>query len=111
MHTLTNWLPLPENNSALAAVQRVGACVVSRRRRRDVNPLFVHGPAGSGKTHLVQALVAGLTDQQPDRVVSVQSAGDAALQWRATDEGKRSEVLRAGQDADLFVLEDVQFLG
>jgi chromosomal replication initiator protein len=111
MHTFTNWLPLPENRSALVAVQRVSGCVVSRRRRREMNPLFLHGPAGSGKTHLLQALIADLTNQQPDRVVSMQSAGDVALQWRTTEEGKTSEALLAGQNADLFLLEDLQFLG
>src|SRR5262245_38910943 len=111
MHTFTNWLPLPENHSALAAVRRVSGCVTSRRRHREMNPLFLHGPAGSGKSHLLQALVADLIGQQPDRVVSMQSAGDVALQWRSTEDGKTSEALLAGQNADLFLLEDLQFLG
>ena len=52
MHSFQNWVSLPENQSARAAVARVAEGVCQRRVRLSVNPLFLHGPSGTGKSHL-----------------------------------------------------------
>ena len=82
----------------MLAVQRVAGCLAARRQRRALNPLYLHGPAGSGKTHLVSALIADVTRYCRDLVVDVVSAGG--------EEGECSEE----NTADLLIVEDVQHL-
>jgi chromosomal replication initiator protein len=106
MYTFTHWVSTPENRFARAAVRRVARCVAGRRCRRAVNPLFLHGPTGTGKTHLVNALVAAVTRRCPDLVVCLVPAADCR-----TDENRPSdEWLAAARECDLLVVEDVQHL-
>jgi chromosomal replication initiator protein len=73
--TFAQFHPAPENRAALLAVQQVAARISSRRRQRHP-PLFLHGPAGTGKTHLVSALVEEATRRVPELLVTVLPAGD-----------------------------------
>ncbi|MFO0929044.1 MAG: helix-turn-helix domain-containing protein [Gemmataceae bacterium] len=95
------WILLPENRAARQAIEGVVRCVGGRALRRAVNPLFVAGPPGSGKSHLATELVAETTRQLPDLLVAVVPAADLAL---AVED---SAALR---QADLVVIEDVQHL-
>jgi chromosomal replication initiator protein len=98
----TRLLPLPENRAGLLAVRRVVAGL--GRRRRAVNPLFLHGPAGSGKTLLVAELVEAATHQVRDLVVAATTAGDWAAEQGLPD-GECAVRL-----CDLSVVEDLQYL-
>src|SRR4029077_12355024 len=42
----------------------------------QANPLVVHGPVGTGKTHLLQGIYAGLRKQQPHWRVCYATAED-----------------------------------
>src|SRR5439155_10629946 len=74
--TFARYVQTPENRSALLAVRDVAACICSGKSRRATNPLYLHGPAGTGKTHLVAALVDEVTRHSPQLIVTVWSAGD-----------------------------------
>jgi chromosomal replication initiator protein len=106
MYTFTHWVTTPENRFARAAVQRVANCVASRRRRRAVNPLFLHGPSGTGKTHLVSALVAEVTRRCPDLIVCLLPAADCRRDAPQQPDDWRT----AARECDLLVVEDVQHL-
>jgi chromosomal replication initiator protein len=106
MSTFTHWVTTPENRLARAAVQRVADCVCSRGRRREVNPLFLHGPVGTGKTHLVSALAEDVTRRCPDLVVSLRPAADLAP---LPGDPAAEEAATAGP-CDLLLIEDVQHL-
>src|SRR5262245_3423642 len=110
MNTFTHWIETPENRPALLAIQRVTECVCSQRRKREVNPVFLHGPSGTGKTHLVSALVAEATARRPDLVATVLAAGDLALAYQADADGQPSTVLASAREADLLIVEDLQHL-
>ena len=45
-----------ENEAAWHAVSRVQQSMLEGGKRRPINPLFLHGPAGTGKTHLLHLL-------------------------------------------------------
>jgi chromosomal replication initiator protein len=118
MQTFTNWIPLAENQAAQLAVERVAGCVCGRGPRRAINPFFLYGPAGAGKSHLVSALLAEVTQRSPDLQVSLLAAGDfeALLlpdssplnpppDWGGIEGG-----LKAARQADLLVVEDLQHL-
>src|SRR5712691_2918212 len=104
MYTFARWVLTPENRSARAAVERVAACVCAHGWRREINPLVLHGPAGTGKTHLASALVAQVTRECPDLVAAVLTAGDFDHAEEATD------ALAAARQSDLLVVEDLQHL-
>ena len=107
MQTFASWIPLAENQAARLAVERVADCVCGRGPRRAINPLFLHGPAGAGKSHLVAALLADVTQRSPDLQVDLLAAGD--FESLLFPDGNRDE-LKAARQADLLVVEDVQHL-
>jgi len=51
-------LDLPENHSALTAVQELADVIGAPHSASRPNPLYIHGPAGTGKTCLVKTLQA-----------------------------------------------------
>src|SRR5712692_9293876 len=69
--TFARYVQAPENRAALLAVQDVAACLCSGKTLRTTNPLYLHGPSGTGKTHLVGALVDEATRQSPQLIVTV----------------------------------------
>jgi chromosomal replication initiator protein len=107
MQTFASWIPLPENQAARLAVERVADCVCGRGPRRAINPLFLYGPAGTGKTHLVSALLADVTRRGPDLQVALLAAGDFESLLLP---GANREELQAARQADLLVVEDLQHL-
>jgi chromosomal replication initiator protein len=78
---------------------------------RRYNPVFVHGPAGSGKSYFVQALGNAVLATWPDRQVACLSGSAfvegfvAALQAGTVDRWRRT--LRR---ADVLIVDDVQAL-
>jgi chromosomal replication initiator protein len=111
MFTLARWVSTPENHSALVAVRRVVDCVCSRRPRREHNPLFLHGPAGTGKTHLVSALAGAVSGRCPDLFLRLQPARELTDQRRDGDSADEARAeLDALRKSDLLVVEDLQHL-
>jgi chromosomal replication initiator protein len=105
MLSFQNWVSLPENQLAYTAVQRVADGVCQRRARCSVNPLFLHGPSGTGKSHLVSALVGQATARCPDLVVA--SVGVDQIEAVSQDE---EDGLASALQADLVLVEDLQHL-
>jgi chromosomal replication initiator protein len=105
--TFARWVSTPETCSALAAVQDLAAHLVSRRPYRLANPLLLHGPAGTGKTHLVSALVAEVTRQCPDLIVTVLPAADCGWLGNADP---AEDAIRDLAETDLLIVEDLQHL-
>ncbi len=105
MQTFASWVLLPENRSARIAIERVAQAVCRRKPRFTHNPLFLHGPAGTGKTHLVNALLAHVTQTVPDLVVTTLAAREFVPPGVAPTGA--AEGIRA---ADLVIVEDLQHL-
>jgi chromosomal replication initiator protein len=114
MYTFSRWVAMPENRSAWIAVQRAAECVCGDRQRRESNPLFLHGPAGTGKSHLVTALVAAVIKRRLDRIVRFVSADELTAALRsATDQASetdRQEFVGSLLRCDLLVVDDVRRL-
>src|SRR4051794_14433529 len=102
MPTSADWVSLPENRSAERAVRRVADALRRDRVRPALNPLVLHGPAGSGKSHLVQTLIAHLSRMAPDRTIAVLAAREIVPPGDAPNPSP--------SDADLTIVEDLQHL-
>ena len=75
------------------------------------NPLFIHGPPGLGKTHLLHAIgnyVAPLRRRPAVRYATVESFTSEFVQ---AVRGRRPDAFRERfRDVDVLLLDDVQFL-
>ncbi len=98
MQTRGQWLLLPENRGARQAVERVRDCVCNQGPQRAINPLLLHGPPGTGKSHLVGDLLADVVRLQP---------GLAVAQVPAAELDEEQQALRK---VALVVIEDLQHL-
>jgi chromosomal replication initiator protein len=75
------------------------------------NPLFIHGPSGLGKTHLLQATCAALRHARPSaRVLYVSCESFVNDFVRAIETGRLVEFHAAARGVDVLVIDDVQFL-
>src|SRR5947208_105888 len=102
MYTFAQWVVTPANRSAFEAVRRVAARVGTVQRRRTDHPLFLHGPSGTGKTHLASALAAEVVGRCPGLVVThlpARTLGEALLAAADADR-------KAARDCDLLIVED-----
>src|SRR5690348_14891095 len=112
MYTFTRWVSTPENRSALAAVQRLADALCTQRLRGQPNPLFLHGPAGTGKTHLVSALIGSVSQCRPTLTCTHLPAADAAALLLPVheDEDRGASAATVDWHSDLLVVEDLQHL-
>src|SRR5262245_20209301 len=96
------FVALPENRSAAEAVGRLAGPA-------DPALLFVHGPPGSGKSHLASTLIERVAQAQPPR--TAQTFAAAELGRTLTQPiVERRETTREAVGCDVLVLEDVQHL-
>ena len=98
----------PANQFAVHA-----ADAVAREPGRRYNPLFVHGPSGSGKSHLVHAIGNDLlarTNGVP-RVACVDGDDFAEELITALREGTVERWRARYRAADMLIVDDVQALG
>jgi chromosomal replication initiator protein len=92
-------------------VAHAAALAVAEAPSEAYNPLFLHGPPGLGKTHLLVAIAHYLRDNAPGLSVRYTTAERftnefvSALRSSGTEEFKRRY-----RDLDVLLVDDVQFL-
>ena len=87
------------------------AMAVAERPAESYNPLFIYGESGLGKTHLLYAIAHTIHNAHPDHKI-VYIRGDAFTNEliRAIREGKNQEFRDKYRSADVFLMDDVQFI-
>ena len=75
------------------------------------NPLFIYGPPGVGKTHLLYAIANQIRHNNPDaNIVYIKGDEFTNELIRAIQTGKNIEFRSKYREADLFLIDDVQFI-
>jgi chromosomal replication initiator protein len=88
------------------------ACsAVAHQEGRNFNPLFIHGKAGLGKTHLMSAVAQQLLANDPKAKVVFLTAEHFANEFiEAVRKGSLDSFRRAYRHADAMLIDDIQFL-
>ncbi len=104
--TFANFIVGSSNKFAHAA-----AFAVAERPAERYNPLFIYGPSGVGKTHLLYAIASEIHKSHPDYNI-VYIKGDEFTNELITSlrEGKNNEFRNKYRGADLFLVDDIQFI-
>ncbi len=89
----------------------VSAQTVAQHMGQAYNPLFIYGPVGVGKTHLMQAIANEVYFKNPDvkiiYITSEEFTNDVVEAIRNNDTAKMKRRFRS---ANLLIIDDVQFI-
>ena len=87
------------------------ALSVAERPSRSYNPLFIHGHAGLGKTHLLQAIGNYVQVNYPDFTVLYVSTETFLNEFvEAIRTNMRTEFKRRYREIDVLLVDDIQFI-
>jgi len=87
------------------------ALAVAEAPAEAYNPLFLHGPPGLGKTHLLAAIANYLRDSAPELNVRYSTAEGFTNEFvTALHASGSEEFKRRYRDIDVLLIDDVQFL-
>ena len=104
--TFENFVVGPTNNLAHNAAK-----AVVDRPGMVYNPLFIYGPPGVGKTHLLHAIANGIYAKNPDaRIINTKGEQFTIELMEAIRTGDNIAFRSKYRDVDLFLIDDIQFI-
>ena len=104
--TFENFIKGPSNQFAYAAAQAVAA-----NPSGAYNPLFIYGPSGLGKTHLLKAIEIEIRKSHPDfNIVYVDCETFTNDIISAIRTGTTENFRMKYRTADLLLVDDIQFI-
>lgn len=78
---------------------------------KSYNPLFIYGESGLGKTHLLYAIAHTVHQNHPDyKIVYIKGDTFTNELIQAIREGRNQEFREKYRGADIFLMDDVQFI-
>ncbi|MCX6812381.1 MAG: chromosomal replication initiator protein DnaA [Candidatus Berkelbacteria bacterium] len=106
-NTFENFVVGTSNQLAHAAAKSV-----SEKPGKSYNPLYVYGDSGLGKTHLIQAIGHRVVERQPKAKIIYVSCETFTNEFiDSVQSGKAKEFKDRYRNADLLIIDDIQFLG
>ncbi len=87
----------------------IGQAIAERPNQQTFNPLFIYGPSGVGKTHLVNAIGTKLKELHPQKRVLYLSAHLFQVQY--TDSIRHNtfnDFMHFYQSIDVLIIDDIQ---
>jgi chromosomal replication initiator protein len=104
--TFDNFVVGSSNRFAHAA-----AWAVATKPANAYNPLLIYGESGLGKTHLLYAIANAIKQEHPDfHIVYVKGDQFTNELIAALREGNNMEFRNKYRTADLFLMDDIQFI-
>ena len=87
------------------------AMAVAQNPAGSYNPLFIYGDSGLGKTHLLYAIAHTIHKEHPDfRIVYIRGDAFTNELINAIGGGRNEEFREKYRSADVFLMDDVQFI-
>ncbi|WP_186566786.1 chromosomal replication initiator protein DnaA [Lawsonibacter celer] len=87
------------------------ALAVAEHPAQTYNPLFIYGESGLGKTHLLYAIAHKIHQDHPEfRIVYIKGDSFTNELIQAIREGRNPEFREKYRSADVFLMDDVQFI-
>lgn len=88
-----------------------GAMAVSNEPGSRLNPLFIYGPSGMGKTHLLHAIASSVLQRDPNYSIAYVSGQQFVEDFVAAIQSNRVEQFRrAHRNVGLWLVDDIQFI-
>ncbi len=104
--TFDNFVVGSSNRFAHAA-----AISVANNPAETYNPLFIYGPSGLGKTHLLYAIASVVHKNHPNyNIVYIKGDQFTNELIAAVQAGRNNEFRNKYRNADLFLVDDIQFI-
>ena len=105
-NTFDNFIVGPENEMAHGA-----SLAVAKEPGHYYNPLFIHGPTGLGKTHLMHAIAHSVYAANPQaRIAYISSETFTNDFIQALQAGNVASFRRRYRELDLLLIDDIHFL-
>lgn len=105
-YTFENFIVGNSNKFAHAACTAVAA-----RPAENYNPLFIYGPSGLGKTHLMSAVVNEITKNKPGtRVLYIKGDDFTNQMIEALAKQEMYKFHEKYRNCDILLIDDVQFI-
>lgn len=111
-YTFDNFVYGMPNQMAYTAAHAIAESVCKNKYDKQFNPLFIYGPPGLGKTHLLRAIQNYVAVHAPNKKVLFKGTLDFTGEVVAAIKNSKTEELRKNyQTVDVLLLDDVQLLG
>ncbi len=105
-YTFDTFVVGSSNKHAFSAAE-----AVAEERTNAYNPLFIYGQSGLGKTHLLYAIANRIQQKHPDyNIVYIKGDQFTNEFIEAVRSGKNFEFRDKYRNADLFLIDDIQFI-
>ena len=87
----------------------IGLSIAENPSQQTFNPLFIYGPSGVGKTHLVNAIGTRMKELHPDKRVLYLSARLFEVQYTSSVRQNRiNDFMHFYQSIDMLIVDDIQ---
>ena len=114
-YTFDTFIVGRSNEFAFAACKAVATDAISKdsesgSKKLQYNPLFIYGPSGLGKTHLVTAIKQEILNNSPEKkvvYVTGETFGNELI--KAFSDRDTSEFHEKYRNVDVLIVDDIQF--
>ena len=105
-YTFDNFIVGSSNKFAHAA-----CCAVAERPAQDYNPLFIYGPSGLGKTHLLYAVTNKIKERNPDaKIIYIKSEDFTNQMIESLSKNAMHKFRDKYRTCDVLLIDDIQFI-
>lgn len=87
----------------------IGLSIAENPSQQTFNPLFIYGPSGVGKTHLVNAIGTRMKELHPEKRVLYLSARLFEVQYTSSvSQNRVNDFMHFYQSIDMLIVDDIQ---